>query len=67
MGEYTGEVRKLASKMMVVMDENLGLLKGYIKKTFTEGMDDGEDTTFFGTKVFTLRSNTLKFLNRWLE
>lgn len=54
MGEYTGEVRKLASKMMVVMDENLGLLKGYIKKAFTEGMDDGKDTTFFGTQVFTL-------------
>ncbi|KAG2313483.1 hypothetical protein Bca52824_025040 [Brassica carinata] len=46
-----GEVRKLASKMMEVMDENLGLPKGYIKKAFNEGMEDGEETAFFGTKV----------------
>ncbi|EOA35489.1 hypothetical protein CARUB_v10020698mg [Capsella rubella] len=51
MGEYRGEVRKLASKMMEVMDENLGLPKGYIKKAFNEGMEDGEETAFFGTKV----------------
>nr|VDD02331.1 unnamed protein product [Brassica rapa] len=50
--EYRGEVRKLASKMMEVMDENLGLPKGYIKKAFNEGMEeDGEETAFFGTKV----------------
>ncbi|KAF3517850.1 hypothetical protein DY000_02064163 [Brassica cretica] len=51
--EYRGEVRKLASKMMEVMDENLGLPKGYIKKAFSEGMEeDGEEeTAFFGTKV----------------
>ncbi|XP_010428810.1 PREDICTED: 1-aminocyclopropane-1-carboxylate oxidase 5-like [Camelina sativa] len=51
MGEYREEVRKLASKMMEVMDENLGLPKGYIKKAFNEGMEDGEETAFFGTKV----------------
>ncbi|XP_009104625.1 1-aminocyclopropane-1-carboxylate oxidase 5 [Brassica rapa] len=51
MVEYRGEVRKLASKMMEVMDENLGLPKGYIKKAFNEGMEDGEETAFFGTKV----------------
>ncbi|KAJ0241459.1 hypothetical protein HA466_0218520 [Hirschfeldia incana] len=49
--EYRGEVRKLANKMMEVMDENLGLPKGYIKKAFYEGMEDGEETAFFGTKV----------------
>ncbi|KAJ0231672.1 1-aminocyclopropane-1-carboxylate oxidase 5 [Hirschfeldia incana] len=51
MVEYREEVRKLASKMMDVMDENLGLPKGYIKKAFNEGMEDGEETAFFGTKV----------------
>ncbi|CAE5964439.1 unnamed protein product [Arabidopsis arenosa] len=51
MGEYREEVRKLASKMMEVMDENLGLPKGYIKKAFNEGIEDGEETAFFGTKV----------------
>ncbi|XP_018464940.1 1-aminocyclopropane-1-carboxylate oxidase 5 [Raphanus sativus] len=51
MVEYRGEVRKLASKMMEMMDENLGLPKGYIKKAFNEGMEDGEETAFFGTKV----------------
>uniref|UniRef100_A0A1J3D7S1 aminocyclopropanecarboxylate oxidase n=1 Tax=Noccaea caerulescens TaxID=107243 RepID=A0A1J3D7S1_NOCCA len=51
MKEYREEVRKLASRMMEVMDENLGLAKGYIKKTFNEGMEDGEETAFFGTKV----------------
>lgn len=39
---------KLASKMMEVMDQNLGLPKGYIKKALNEGMEDGEETTFFG-------------------
>ena len=34
MGDYKGEVRKLASKMMVVMNEKLGLPKAYIKKAF---------------------------------
>ncbi|VVA95588.1 unnamed protein product [Arabis nemorensis] len=51
MREYREEVRKLASKMMEVMDENLGLPKGYMKKAFNEGMGDGEETAFFGTKV----------------
>ncbi|XP_010537369.1 PREDICTED: 1-aminocyclopropane-1-carboxylate oxidase 5 [Tarenaya hassleriana] len=51
MKEYRGEIRKLAGKMMEVMDENLALPKGYIKKAFNEGMEDGEETAFFGTKV----------------
>ena len=47
MAEYRSELKKLASKVMEVMDENLGLPKGYIKKAF-----DGEgDDAFFGTKV----------------
>ncbi|XVF36979.1 hypothetical protein REPUB_Repub19eG0105500 [Reevesia pubescens] len=48
MKEYRFELKKLAEKVMEVMDENLGLPKGYIKKAF----DDGEgDNAFFGTKV----------------
>ncbi|KAF3974028.1 hypothetical protein ACB098_12G116400 [Castanea mollissima] len=47
MAEYRSELKKLAAKVMEVMDENLGLPKGYIKKAF-----DGEgDDAFFGTKV----------------
>ncbi|WOG97219.1 hypothetical protein DCAR_0416559 [Daucus carota subsp. sativus] len=48
MGEYRGELKNLALKVMEVMDENLGLPKGYIKKAFNGGE---EDTAFFGTKV----------------
>ncbi|XP_043703675.1 1-aminocyclopropane-1-carboxylate oxidase 5-like [Telopea speciosissima] len=46
MAEYRCELKKLAEKVMEVMDENLGLHKGYIKKAF-----NGEDQAFFGTKV----------------
>ncbi|XP_042506743.1 1-aminocyclopropane-1-carboxylate oxidase 5-like [Macadamia integrifolia] len=46
MSEYRYELKKLAEKVMEVMDENLGLHKGYIKKAF-----NGEDQAFFGTKV----------------
>ncbi|XP_042475854.1 1-aminocyclopropane-1-carboxylate oxidase 5-like [Macadamia integrifolia] len=46
MAEYRRELKKLAEKVMEVMDENLGLHKGYIKDAF-----NGEDQAFFGTKV----------------
>ncbi|XP_027339062.1 1-aminocyclopropane-1-carboxylate oxidase 5 isoform X2 [Abrus precatorius] len=48
MAEYRSELKKLAEKVMEVMDENLGLPKGYIKKALNGG--DG-DNAFFGTKV----------------
>ncbi|KAJ0972078.1 hypothetical protein J5N97_020037 [Dioscorea zingiberensis] len=47
MKEYREELRKLGEKVMEVMDENLGLEKGYIMKAFSG--EDGEP--FFGTKV----------------
>ncbi|WCJ44423.1 2-oxoglutarate (2OG) and Fe(II)-dependent oxygenase superfamily protein [Euphorbia peplus] len=46
MAEYRAEVKKLAERIMEVMDENLGLPKGYHKEAF-----NGDDTAFFGTKV----------------
>ncbi|KAF8404053.1 hypothetical protein HHK36_008930 [Tetracentron sinense] len=48
MKEYRYEVKKLAEKVMEVMDENLGLPKGYIKKEFDA---DEDNQAFFGTKV----------------
>jgi len=48
MAEYRAELKKLAEKVMEVMDENLGLQKGYIKKAFNGGEGDN---AFFGTKV----------------
>ncbi|XP_031281670.1 1-aminocyclopropane-1-carboxylate oxidase 5 [Pistacia vera] len=48
MAEYRSELKKLAERVMEVMDENLGLPKGYIKRAFNNG--DG-DNAFFGTKV----------------
>ncbi|KAK8572318.1 hypothetical protein V6N13_047922 [Hibiscus sabdariffa] len=50
MKEYRCELKKLAEKVMEVMDENLGLPKGYIKKAF-DGTGEGKNTAFFGTKV----------------
>nr|AFK38882.1 unknown [Medicago truncatula] len=48
MSEYRSELKKLAVSLTEVMDENLGLPKGYIKKA----LNDGEgDNAFFGTKV----------------
>lgn len=47
MAEYRAELKKLAERLMEVMDENLGLPKGYIKKA----INDGGDNAFFGTKV----------------
>lgn len=49
MAEYRKELKKLAEKVMEVMDENLGLPKGYIKKAFNDG--EGNNAAFFGTKV----------------
>lgn len=48
MEEYRRELKKLAERVMEVMDENLGLPKGYMKKAFNGGE---EDKAFFGTKV----------------
>lgn len=48
MAEYRKELRKLGEKVMEVMDENLGLPKGYIKRAFNAGEGDN---AFFGTKV----------------
>ncbi|KAL6504862.1 hypothetical protein OROHE_023620 [Orobanche hederae] len=50
MKQYRSEVKNLALKVMEVMDENLGLPKGYISKTFNGG-DEKNHAAFFGTKV----------------
>ncbi|KAL8459451.1 hypothetical protein ACS0TY_036804 [Phlomoides rotata] len=50
MKEYRVELKNLAVKVMEVMDENLGLPKGYINKAFNGG-EDTTDAAFFGTKV----------------
>lgn len=52
MREYRQEIKKLAEKLMEVMDENLGLGKGYIKRAFY----GGDDEPFFGTKVSNIYS-----------
>ncbi|XP_054798763.1 1-aminocyclopropane-1-carboxylate oxidase 5 [Prosopis cineraria] len=48
MAEYRSELKKLAEQVMEVMEENLGLPKGYMKKALNGG--DGNNA-FFGTKV----------------
>ncbi|XP_059631259.1 1-aminocyclopropane-1-carboxylate oxidase 5-like [Cornus florida] len=48
MAEYRTELKKLAEVLMEIMDENLGLPKGYIKAAFNGG---GGQNAFFGTKV----------------
>ncbi|XP_008807649.2 1-aminocyclopropane-1-carboxylate oxidase-like [Phoenix dactylifera] len=48
MKEYRRELKKLAEKVMEVMDENLSLEKGYIKSLFS---GNGVHEPFFGTKV----------------
>lgn len=48
MTEYRAELKKLSEKLMEIMDENLGIPKGYIKKAFNGGEGD---KAFFGTKV----------------
>ncbi|XP_060198299.1 1-aminocyclopropane-1-carboxylate oxidase 5-like [Lycium barbarum] len=54
MKEYRSELKNLAERVMEVMDENLGLQKGYIKKAFNnigEEAEEGSENAFFGTKV----------------
>ncbi|KAL0428039.1 UNVERIFIED_CONTAM: 1-aminocyclopropane-1-carboxylate oxidase 5 [Sesamum latifolium] len=48
MKEYRTELKKLGHKVMEIMDENLGLPKGYIKNAFDGGVDN---SAFFGTKA----------------
>ncbi|MCD7453532.1 Aconitate hydratase mitochondrial [Datura stramonium] len=50
MKEYRSELKNLAQRVMEVMDENLGLPKGYINKAFNNG-EEGSENAFFGTKV----------------
>lgn len=50
MKEYRAEIKKLAERVMEVMDENLGIEKGHIKKAFCGG-EGPEHQPFFGTKV----------------
>ncbi|KAL8134297.1 1-aminocyclopropane-1-carboxylate oxidase 5-like [Apium graveolens] len=50
MAEYRAQLKKLALKLMEVMDENLGLPKGYMNKAFNGGGGE-EETAYFGTKV----------------
>lgn len=52
MEEYRSELKKIAERVMEVMDENLGLAKGYIKKAFNNSNgEESEENAFFGTKV----------------
>ncbi|KAL6658277.1 hypothetical protein ACP70R_003863 [Stipagrostis hirtigluma subsp. patula] len=46
--EYRRELKKLAEKLLGVMEELLGLEEGHIKKAFT---NDGDFEPFYGTKV----------------
>lgn len=48
MMEFRRELKKLAEKILKIMEENLGIGQGHIKKAFT---CDGECKPFFGTKV----------------
>ncbi|CAL4985403.1 unnamed protein product [Urochloa decumbens] len=48
MMEYRKELKKLAEKMLGVMEELLGLEEGHIKKAFTNA---GDFEPFYGTKV----------------
>ncbi|PWA50406.1 Non-heme dioxygenase N-terminal domain-containing protein [Artemisia annua] len=58
MTEYRAELKKLAEELMVVMDENLGIPKGYIKNAFNGG--EGQKA-FFGTKASSCSSR----MKRW--
>ncbi|XP_059074023.1 1-aminocyclopropane-1-carboxylate oxidase-like [Cryptomeria japonica] len=46
MDEFAEEMSRLADRMLGIMDENLGLEKGYLKKALS-----GKDSPFFGTKM----------------
>ncbi|GJN07349.1 hypothetical protein PR202_ga25173 [Eleusine coracana subsp. coracana] len=48
MMEYRRELKKLAEKLLGVMEELLGLEEGHIKKSFSNG---GDFEPFYGTKV----------------
>ncbi|XP_020688931.1 1-aminocyclopropane-1-carboxylate oxidase-like isoform X2 [Dendrobium catenatum] len=48
MKEYRLELKKLAEKMLNILEDNLGLSQGYIKQTFS---GNGSHNPFFGTKV----------------
>ena len=48
MMEYRKELKKLAEKLLGVMEELLGLEEGHIRKAFT---GDGDFEPFYGTKV----------------
>uniref|UniRef100_A0A0D9XPX3 1-aminocyclopropane-1-carboxylate oxidase n=1 Tax=Leersia perrieri TaxID=77586 RepID=A0A0D9XPX3_9ORYZ len=48
MMEYRRELKKLAEKLLGVMEELLGLEEGHIRKAFT---NDGDFEPFYGTKV----------------
>jgi aminocyclopropanecarboxylate oxidase len=48
MMEYRKELKKLAEKMLGMMEELLGLEEGHIKKAFS---NDGDFEPFYGTKV----------------
>ncbi|KAL3513707.1 hypothetical protein ACH5RR_026424 [Cinchona calisaya] len=48
MKQYRIELKKLAEKLMEIMDENLGLQKGYIRNAFKGGE---QENAFFGTKI----------------
>ncbi|KAL2906020.1 1-aminocyclopropane-1-carboxylate oxidase 5 [Bienertia sinuspersici] len=48
---YGAELKKLAGKLIEIMDENLGLPKGYIMKAFNYGEENNNETAFFGTKM----------------
>ncbi|KAG8089553.1 hypothetical protein GUJ93_ZPchr0011g28850 [Zizania palustris] len=48
MMEYRRELKKLAEKLLGVMEELLGLEEGRIRKVFT---NDGDLEAFYGTKV----------------
>ncbi|CAL9121221.1 unnamed protein product [Musa acuminata var. zebrina] len=48
MKEFRDELKKLAEKVMEVMDKNLGLENGCIRKAFSA---NGKHQPFFGTKV----------------
>ncbi|GFP84299.1 1-aminocyclopropane-1-carboxylate oxidase 5 [Phtheirospermum japonicum] len=50
MRQYRSELKNLAIKVMEIMDENLGLPRGYIKRAFNGG-DEKSSPAFFGTKV----------------
>ncbi|KAI3821270.1 hypothetical protein L1987_08834 [Smallanthus sonchifolius] len=64
MTEYRAELKKLAEKVMEVMDENLGIPKEYIKKLLNGG--DGEKA-FFGTKDDEVEGLEILKDGKWID